>query len=166
MNGPCSPTFFFPSMPALERARPFLKPDAMRIPEDRLDLIPSCPNCGGEVFLNLRMGNFLETPQMGQRERYERQVEEAVVAARAKGSFVLLLELGVRFNTPSVVRWPGEQLVEQYGGIVKLLRINLGHPEVPVGLGENALGVRMGARDFFETLGLEWRRKAGMEAKG
>ncbi|KAK4699401.1 hypothetical protein P7C70_g6861, partial [Phenoliferia sp. Uapishka_3] len=150
---PCTPDSFFPSQPWIDRARPFIDPQVMRLPESRRNLIPTCEKCGGPVFFNVRGGDwFLETPQAGQRERYEQQVEEMVHSARAKGKVVLLLELGAGFNTPSVIRFPSERLVRKYPGIVKLLRINAGFPEVPSDMEENAVGLRMGAVEFFDSL--------------
>lgn len=134
----------------------------MRIPPSLAStLIPSCPNCGGEVFLNVRGGDwFLETPQAGQRIRYHAQISAQLEAARsAAGRKVLLLELGAGFNTPSVVRWPGEELCQKSGGDLRMVRVNLAHPEVPEELKEKgwAEGVRMGALDFLQSV-LEERR--------
>ncbi|ORY49297.1 hypothetical protein BCR35DRAFT_336095 [Leucosporidium creatinivorum] len=153
---PCSPTSFFPSAPYFHAAAPHLSPTNMRIPPSLAsELIPSCPNCGGEVFLNVRGGDwFLETPQAGQRARYAAQITEQLDAARSKGRKVLLLELGAGFNTPSVVRWPGEELCRSSEGLMRMVRVNLAHPEVPGELKEKgwAEGVRMGALDFLQSV--------------
>lgn len=86
----------------------------MRLPADRPDLIPTCEKCGGEAFLHLRMGSaFLETPMEGMRERYEADIEKMVEKAEVEGKVVVLLEFGVGFNTPGVVRIPSERLVRK-----------------------------------------------------
>ncbi|KAM0751771.1 A1pp-domain-containing protein [Meredithblackwellia eburnea MCA 4105] len=150
---PCTRTSFFSALPWFEKAKAVFDGSVMRLPEDQPELIPKCEKCGGPVFLNVRGGNwFLETPQMGQRERYEKQVREMVEAAEAKGKTVLLLELGAGFNTPSVIRYPSEHLVRRYKGTVKLVRINLSHPEVPGNLKEDAAGLKIGAVDFFDSV--------------
>lgn len=153
---PCHPDAFFNAQPWFERAAPHIQPQTMRLPEElAAELIPRCQRCGGEVFLNVRGGDwFLESPQRGQRERYEAQVAEQVERARERGGKVLLLEVGAGFNTPSVVRWPGEELCRKSGGVVRLVRVNLAHPEVPVDLKEAgwAEGVRMGGLDFVTTV--------------
>ena len=78
-----------------------------------------------------------------------------VEKARRGGKKVLLLEIGSGFNTPGVVRWPGERLVrETGGGVMKMVRVNLGDPEVPIDLSRrgDAIGVRMGAVEFLKAL--------------
>lgn len=158
---PCSPDSFFPSAPWIERALTVFDKATMRIPPDRAgELIPRCERCGGEVFYNVRGGNwFLETPQAGQRERYEAQVKEMVGRARERGKKVVVLELGVGFNTPSVVRWPSERLVEdddEDGEVVRLIRVNQQTAEVPLELAGTgrAVGLKMGAMEFLQALDL------------
>lgn len=149
---PCRKDAFFPSTPWFDQAAPFYDPETMRLTDDAL--IPTCAFCGGEVFLNVRGGDwFLDAPQAGQRERYLSQVESMVERATKKGKHVVLLEMGAGFNTPSVVRWPSEELVDQHGGLIKLVRINVGHPEVPIMLErEDAQGLRMGAGRFLQAV--------------
>jgi len=45
--------------------------------------------------------------------------------------YFTIIEIGVGFNTPSVLRWPMDQLVSQFKN-VRLIRINLHAPDVPV----------------------------------
>lgn len=94
---------------------------------------------------------FNETPMKGQRDRYKKQVSDAISQAKAKGRFIIILELGAGFNTPGFVRFPLEKLVEQYGGLVKLVRVNLQYPDVPSKV--NAVGVKAGAVEFLAALG-------------
>ncbi|GAA6005235.1 uncharacterized protein JCM10292_005352 [Rhodotorula paludigena] len=160
----------WPSFAACARAAEVVDRNEMRIPPERADeLIPRCPSCGGQdVFFNVRGGDwFIERPAEETR-RHQQQVDELVSRAREKGGHVLLLELGAGFNTPSVVRWPSEELVERLGGeggAVKLVRVNLKHPEVgfevmwpELALGEDAgekrdvAGLKLGAGDFVRLL--------------
>ncbi|GAA5964693.1 hypothetical protein JCM21900_000334 [Sporobolomyces salmonicolor] len=163
--GACAgPESWFESMPYFARAREWIDPAVMRVPEDKAaELIPKCRACGGEVFLNVRGGDWFDdepTHGQGQQARYAAQVEALLSAAEAKnGGFVLLLELGAGFNTPSVVRWPSEELVEKYGkdGRIRLVRVNARDAEVPfelevLGDGREAVGVKMGVRDFLKLV--------------
>lgn len=155
---PCSPTSYFPSLPWAERAAPHLTPQTMRLPRSLASsLIPRCPNCDGEVFLNVRGGEwFLPTPQAGQSAAYAARLDSQLASARSMGRKVVLLELGAGFNTPSVVRFPSERICREMKGEVRLVRVNLGHPEVEGGLREKgwAEGVRMGSGEFLrEVLG-------------
>mgnify|MGYP001579248037 CR=1 FL=1 len=42
----------------------------------------------------------------------------------------------------------------QYHGTVKLVRVNLTHPEIPPDIADNAAGLKIGAVEFFDSLGL------------
>ncbi|KAI5480603.1 sec7 guanine nucleotide exchange factor [Pseudohyphozyma bogoriensis] len=152
----CTPNSLQPTEPWAERAYRdgAIDPQVMRLPDD--SYVPRCDKCGGEVFLNVRGGDwFLETPMKGQRERYYHQVAEMVEEkAKAKGKPVLLLEIGAGFNTPSVVRWPGEALVRKYKGAVKLVRLNPQRPEIPSDIKDDAVGLKVGAVEFFDALKL------------
>jgi len=69
-------------------------------------LLPKCPVCGANLVPHLRKDNaFVENEEWEQaNERYKNFVRESV------GKKMLLLELGVGFNTPSIIRWSFEQL--------------------------------------------------------
>ncbi len=70
----------------------------MRIPSE---LIPTCPNCGKPLTMNLRSDNrFVEDEGWHKAaDRYSKFIREH------KGK-VLFLELGVGFNTPSIIKYP------------------------------------------------------------
>ena len=75
-----------------------------RIPSD---LIPKCPVCGKEMALNIRVDNtFVEdekwTEMHNNYSRYLENVDE--------DKNIVFLELGVGFNTPSIIRYPFEQM--------------------------------------------------------
>ncbi|MCR5826041.1 MAG: Sir2 silent information regulator family NAD-dependent deacetylase [Oscillospiraceae bacterium] len=105
-----------------------------RIPSD---MVPKCPVCGADMAMNLRVDN--------------RFVEDAAwhEAERRFGAFLLgnldrklvLLELGVGFNTPTIIRFPFEKLVREHEN-VRLLRLNVGEgAAVPASFGNRALGI-------------------------
>ncbi|KAF7342175.1 A1pp-domain-containing protein [Mycena venus] len=112
---PCSPHAYFPIQPFIDRALPHLDRATVRFPDDVFEEVrPHCPRCGSvDVFLNVRAaGWFLETPQAGERAAYEGFIARCV----RDGKRLLLLELGAGFNTPSVIRWPGERMAKDGGG--------------------------------------------------
>ena len=49
---------------------------------------------------------------------------------------LVLLELGVGFNTPTIIRFPFEKLVREHDNI-SLIRLNLDQAMVPESLGES-----------------------------
>lgn len=71
----------------------------MRIPSE---LIPLCPHCGKPMTVNLRSDDkFVEDAGW---HRAARRYEEFLRANRDKR--ILFLELGVGFNTPSIIKYP------------------------------------------------------------
>jgi hypothetical protein len=105
------------------------------------------------VFLNVRAADwFLETPQAAARAAYE----TFVARCAAGGRRLVLLELGCGFNTPSVIRWPGERMAAEGEGNVTLVRVNGGarHAAVPAELVRQGtgFGMNMGAMEFLEAL--------------
>ncbi|KAJ7793312.1 appr-1-p processing enzyme family protein [Mycena olivaceomarginata] len=153
---PCAPDAYFPIQPFIDRALPHLDRATMRFPNDALfeELRPRCPRCGSaDVFLNVRAADwFLETPQAAARAAYE----AFVARCAADGRRLVLLELGCGFNTPSVIRWPGERMAAEGEGNVTLVRVNGGarHAAVPAELVRQGtgFGMNMGAMEFLEAL--------------
>ncbi|KAJ7236873.1 hypothetical protein B0H12DRAFT_122787 [Mycena haematopus] len=154
---PCAPDAYFSIQPFIDRALPHLDRATMRFPGAAFEEArPRCPRCGStNVFLNVRAASwFLETPQAVARAAYEAFVAWCLEDGKRQ---VVLLELGCGFNTPSVIRWPGEQLAAAGGGKVTLVRVNAGGARdaaVPVELMREgtAFGLNMGAMEFLEAL--------------
>lgn len=98
-------------------------------------LIPRCPRCGGEAMMNVRGGDwFIEEPYVEPGERFSAWLKQA-----QRGRLVVL-DVGTGFNTPSVIRWPAERIVERHPDAF-LVRVNKHHPEVPPALRGRALGI-------------------------
>ena len=87
-------------------------------------LIPKCPVCGGNMELNLRKdANFVQDENWYQQsEKYEAFLD------KTKNKNVVLLEIGVGFNTPGIIRFPFEQMT--YNDLkTTLIRINKDYPK-------------------------------------
>ena len=82
-----------------------------------------CPVCGGNMDVNLRKdANFVQDENWyRQSEKYEDFL------SRSKGKNVVLLEIGVGFNTPGIIRFPFEQMTANNERIT-LIRINKDYP--------------------------------------
>ena len=52
----------------------------------------------------------------------------------------VLLELGVGFNTPAIIRFPFEKLVRENEGY-SLIRLNMDEAVVPQSFGDRAIGI-------------------------
>ncbi|MDQ0222307.1 SIR2 family NAD-dependent protein deacylase [Streptococcus moroccensis] len=91
-------------------------------------LIPHCPDCGAEMMPHLRSDNrFVQDESWHQAlKRYGAFIEQF------DGKRIVLLELGVGFNTPDIIRFPFERLT-QASDHATLIRLNRdfaqGYPE-------------------------------------
>jgi len=95
--------------------------------------IPRCSKCGSYLSKNLRVDEtFVETPHMKNQKEYIDFINNST-----KGNLVLL-ELGVGFNTPSIIRWPFERIVKEHPN-ANLIRINRGYSEIPIEISDKSL---------------------------
>ena len=87
------------------------------------DLVMKCPVCGGNMDMNLRKdANFVQDENWyRQSEKYEDFL------SRSKGKNVVLLEIGVGFNTPGIIRFPFERMTAK-SEKTTLIRINKDYP--------------------------------------
>ena len=105
----------------------------------RAEDVPRCPRCGGWLVPNLRMDDtFVEAPHLRNQGAYEDFLRES------RDRPLVLLELGVGFNTPVIIRWPFEAVTRQCPQ-ARLIRVNRDQPGVPEDLEGRALSVADGA---------------------
>ena len=73
------------------------------------NLIPHCPVCGEEMDINLRKDDTFVQDELWYKQckKYENFLKENT------NKKLLLLEFGVGFNTPGIIRFPFEQLTAQ-----------------------------------------------------
>ncbi len=93
--------------------------------------IPVCPVCGGNMDVYVRKNQFFveDDKWHDAAARYEE-----FMMRYADNGRVVLLELGVGFNTPAIIRYPFEQVVF-HNSKATLIRLN---SEYPYGLKETA----------------------------
>lgn len=99
-------------------------------------LVPKCPVCGGPMAMNLRIDDhFVQDEDWHAAEdRFSLFLSECL-----EGKTVLL-ELGVGYNTPTIIRFPFEKLTREHENI-KLVRLSRSKALVPASLGERAIGI-------------------------
>ena len=87
------------------------------------ELVMKCPVCGGNMDMNLRKdANFVQDENWyRQSEKYEDFL------SRSKGKNMVVLEIGVGFNTPGIIRFPFEQMTAN-SEKTTLIRINKDYP--------------------------------------
>ncbi|GAA3865455.1 hypothetical protein GCM10023084_18230 [Streptomyces lacrimifluminis] len=139
---PCTPTTY-DSRPLVEQLLATYDPATGAVTGP----LPSCPNCGGEVEINVRIGpEFVDAPHLPAGRRLDDWLGTATADTR-----LLILEFGAGFNTPGVVRWPGEHLTRHFPH-ARLVRVNPTHPETPAGLEGRTLPVPVGADHLLDAL--------------
>jgi NAD-dependent SIR2 family protein deacetylase len=109
--------------------------------------LPRCPNCGGDVEINVRIGpQFVDEPYLPAATRLQEWLSGA-----EDGTRLLILEFGAGFSTPGVVRTPGEHLTRHLPG-TRLVRVNPSHPRIPADLHDRALPVPFGTERLLDAL--------------
>ena len=87
-------------------------------------LVPKCPVCGGEMEVHVRKDVYFVQDKAwhAAARRYEDFLN------RANRKKTVLLELGVGYNTPTIIRFPFERLTYETADFF-LVRINARYPE-------------------------------------
>jgi len=112
-------------------------------------VLPTCPYCGAPLFVAFRARE--EYPQ--QAANYHRWLEGVL------DKNLVVMEIGVGFNTPGVIRWPFERLVNVHKDAT-FIRINgdyrdlanTARPEIPNGIRSKSLSINADAGEIIETL--------------
>lgn len=107
------------------------------------DMVPKCPVCGGRMNMNLRIDQYFVQDE----EWYiaEKRFGDFLSEAISSGKNICLLELGVGFNTPTIIRFPFEKLMREYKQI-SLVRLNMNEAVVPKIFGERTVGINADMR--------------------
>ncbi|NLP37428.1 MAG: Sir2 silent information regulator family NAD-dependent deacetylase [Firmicutes bacterium] len=104
--------------PYLDKLLPLIDSETFMIADE--SAIPYCPYCGAPLATAFRAFEGYKE----ERQRYVDFVESTV------GKKLCILELGVGFNTPVVIRWPFERLA-YYHNHAHLFRVNKEYKEWP-----------------------------------
>ncbi len=100
------------------------------------EMVPKCLVCGGPMDMNLRKDQYFvqDDDWYAAEERFGEYLSEAIHKK------LVLIELGVGFNTPTIIRFPFEKLVREHENI-SLIRLNLNQAIVPASFGDRAVGI-------------------------
>lgn len=131
----CRPEATEATAPFLEAAAPHLDPDTQLLKDPTK--IPKCRFCGGKMGICVRGGSWFNERPFREGEARWRSFKSRVRVGKKN---LVILELGVGNNTPGVLKWPDEDMVERDGGRTKLIRVNLGvDAAVPLEMEEEGL---------------------------
>jgi len=110
-------------------------------------MVPKCPVCGGPMAMNLRCDQYFVEDEDWHKaaERYDEYLEHI------KGHNVVLLELGVGFNTPMIIRFPFERMVREEKD-VKLIRLNMDEAVIPASFGQRGIGINADIKKSLEDV--------------
>lgn len=111
------------------------------------DLVPKCPVCGGPMDMNLRKDNFFVQDDAWHKaeDRFSDFLSDAI------NEELVLLELGVGFNTPTIIRFPFEKLVREHDNI-SLIRLNLNQAVIPKSFGSRGIGINADMAESIEDI--------------
>ena len=113
------------------------------------DMVPKCPVCGGRMNMNLRIDQYFVQDE----EWYiaEKRFGDFLSEAISSGRKICLLELGVGFNTPTIIRFPFEKLTRENEQI-SLVRLNLNEALIPEHFGARAVGINVDMQQSIEDI--------------
>ena len=100
------------------------------------EMVPKCPVCGGNMAMHLRCDQYFVEDE-NWHEAAGRYRDFLKKTEQKKG---VLLELGVGFSTPTIIRFPFERMVRENKNL-SLVRLNRNEAVVPEDLGNRAVGI-------------------------
>lgn len=112
-----------------------------RIPSS---LVPKCPVCGKDMEVNIRKDACF----VQDKAWYEAERRYELFCREARDRKLLLLELGVGYNTPTIIRFPFEAMTHKNKNAV-LVRVNAQYPGA---IPENAKKTLSFAEDIKDVL--------------
>lgn len=140
---PCT-TETWPTKDVIDKIIPNIDQDEFIVKDSVL--IPHCPRCGGRVFLNVHLDSgYNHEPYREQSYKYQKWMQEAT------NKKLVILELGVGYNSPRVIRWPFERIVQRLPK-VQFVRINEKNPEVPESIKDRSLSIKNDIKGVLPAL--------------
>lgn len=116
----------------------------LRIPSS---LVPKCPVCGKNMSVNLRCDNtFVEDDNW-----YKMQTKYDDFIKNNLDKNVVLLEFGIGFNTPNIIRFPFEQLTFMHDNF-KLIRFNNKYAMIPEQINNRSISITDSISEIIDLL--------------
>lgn len=111
------------------------------------ELVPKCPKCKKNMTVNLRCDEYFveDNHWQSSQDRYSSFLEKALEKK------VLLLEFGVGFNTPGIIRFPFEKLTFLNSN-TRLIRFNRDYAAVPKEIKDRSIEVSDSIEEIVKLL--------------
>lgn len=123
-------------------------------------MVPKCPVCGGAMDMNLRKDHYFVQDEAW----YDAEKRFSDYLSEAVHKKLVLIELGVGFNTPTIIRFPFEKLVREHSNI-NFIRLNLNQAVVPESFGERAVGINADMERSIKDIAKYFITKHGKDVK-
>ena len=110
-------------------------------------MVPKCPVCGGAMDMNLRKDNYFVQDE----EWYKAEQRFSDFLTEATDKKLVLLELGVGFSTPMIIKYPFRNLTK-LNKSVNYICINLDEEPVPADITEHSLMIPGGIAKVLQDI--------------
>ena len=111
------------------------------------EYVPKCPKCGGKMFCNIRCDDyFVEGDEFKKGQKNYVEFLEKI-----KGKKVALLELGVGYNTPVIIRFPFEKMTSKNKDF-HLIRLNMNELDCMFDLGDRVTLIPGDMKEALELI--------------
>lgn len=108
--------------------------------------VPVCPHCKEQMSMNLiTEEGYSEQGYLEDWKRYHMWLSGTL------NKNLCILELGVGFACPSVIRWPFEKIAA-LNNKAGFIRVNAVFPQIASEIKEKSFSVKMGSSDFIRTI--------------
>lgn len=112
-----------------------------------IELVPVCPVCGEKMDVHVRVdANFVQDDDW-----YKQDEKYGEFLDNTKDKNVVLLELGVGFNTPGTIRIPFEQMTYQNANW-KLIRINKNESSTFLDINDKSILIQGDIKEIVDLL--------------
>ena len=111
------------------------------------NLVPYCPRCGEKMEVNLRKDAFFVEDDNWHKlnDNYNKFINDN------KDKKLLLIELGVGFNTPSIIRFPFEEMTLKFLN-AKLIRVNDRYSDTVFEIEDKSILIKEDCNEFIDKL--------------
>lgn len=111
-------------------------------------MVPKCPVCGGKMAMNLRCDQYFVEDESWNKSanQYGEYLENCLQAQNT-----VLFELGVGFNTPTIIRFPFEKMMKENDNL-QMIRLNMDEAVIPESFGGRAVGINEDIAKVLEDM--------------